>query len=331
MDRVGSIVASRSWRDGHVVDADLTLAEIPAAVRNRNLVWIDLVRPTSDELGTILAELGVPATAVEDALAPFERPKVVRHESYLFFTAYATWLSDRAGPDGAGLRHSRVSGIVLPSALVTVRLDEEFDMAEVLHRWEDNADLLRFGSGALLHGLLDVIVDSHFTTIQQLDDTVEELEDVLFEEGRTGRGFAQRVFQLRKDLVQLRRLVLPMREVVSGLLRHNHTAHRELDPWFDDLFDHVLRASEWTESLRDMVTSLFETNLSLQDARLNQIMKKLAAWAAIIAVPTAVTGWFGQNIPYPGFGHVAGLWMSAGLILGLSTLLYSVFKRLDWL
>lgn len=329
MDRVGSVVASRAWRDGHIEDTDLTLAEIPAAVRAHDLVWIDLLRPTSDELGTVLAELKIPTTAVEDALAPFERPKIVRHESHLFFTAYATWRDDRSS--GGELRHSRVSGIVMPSALVTVRLDDEFDMSEVLRRWEDNADLLRFGSGALLHGLLDVIVDSHFTTIQQLDDAVEELEDVLFEERRTGRPFAQSVFRLRKDLVQLRRLVLPMREVVSGLLRHGRSGSAELDAWFDDLFDHVLRAAEWTESLRDMVTSLFETNLSLQDSRLNEIMKKLAAWAAIIAVPTAVTGWFGQNIPYPGFAHVSGLWMSALMILGLSGLLYWAFKRRDWL
>lgn len=215
--------------------------------------------------------------------------------------------------------------------MVTVRLDDRFDMSEVLSRWEDNADLLQYGSGALLHGLLDVVVDSHFTTIQQLDDTVEALEDSLFEEQHTGREFAQRVFRLRKDLVQLRRLVLPMREVVSGLLRHSRTGHPELDTWYDDLYDHMLRAAEWTESVRDMVTSLFETNLSLQDSRLNEIMKKLAGWAAIIAVPTAVTGWFGQNVPYPGYAHVSGMWISVVMIVTLSALLYLVFKRRDWI
>jgi magnesium transporter len=332
MDSVNSIVASRSWHEGRVADDDVRLEEIPVAVRGKSLVWIDLLRPSPEELGTIAADLGIPPTAVEDALAPFERPKLVRHETHLFFTAYATWLAPSDPTDDAGrLRSSRISGIVLPTALVTVRVDDGFDMAPVLAIWEDNADLLKHGSSALLHGLLDVIVDSHFETIQFLDDIIEELEDVLFEERRTGREFARRVFQLRKDLVQLRRLVLPMRELVSGILRHTRTGVAELDAWFDDLYDHVLRASEWTESLRDMVTSLFETNLSLQDSRLNEIMKKLAAWAAIIAVPTAITGWFGQNIPYPGFAHVSGLWMSALLIAGLTALLYWTFKRLNWL
>jgi magnesium transporter len=334
VETVGSIVASRSWRDGRVVDDDVRLEEIPGAVRQpEGLVWIDLLRPTPDELGAIAAELGISATAVEDALAPFERPKLVRYDTHLFFTAYATWMvpQESVAPGEGRLRASRISGIVMPTALVTVRVDDGFDMGPVLDLWEANSELLTHGSGTLVHGLLDVIVDSHFDTIQQLDDTVEELEDVLFEERRTGKVFARSVFQLRKDLVQLRRLVLPMREVVSGLLRHSKTGNAELDTWYDDLYDHVLRASEWTESLRDMVSSLFETNLSLQDSRLNEIMKKLAAWAAIIAVPTAITGWFGQNIPYPGFGHTSGLWLSALLIAGMSGTLFWIFKRQDWI
>jgi magnesium transporter len=97
------------------------------------------------------------------------------------------------------------------------------------------------------------------------------------------------------------------------------------------VYDHVLRASEWTESLRDMVSTVFETNLSLQDARLNNIMKKLTSWAAIIAVPTAVTGFYGQNVPYPGDGSHWGFWVSSIVIVVLAIALYSGFKKRDWL
>lgn len=138
------------------------------------------------------------------------------------------------------------------------------------------------------------------------------------------------MYDVRKDLVGLRRVTLPMRQVVNGLLRHGQV-HADLEPWVDDLYDHVLRASEWTESLRDMITSLFETNLSLQDARLNTIMKKLAGWAAIIAVPTAITGWFGQNVPYPGFQEPLGLWLSVALTAVGVLVLYLLFKQRDWL
>lgn len=125
-----------------------------------------------------------------------------------------------------------------------------------------------------------------------------------------------------------------MREVVGAVMRHRSEWHKDgndLDGWFADLYDHAVRAAEWTESLRDMITSIFETSLSLQDARLNTVMKKLTAWAAIIAVPTAVTGWFGQNVPYPGFQEPWGVWFSTGVIVAAAVTLYLTFKRKDWL
>jgi magnesium transporter len=116
-----------------------------------------------------------------------------------------------------------------------------------------------------------------------------------------------------------------------------HRAEREvegeadLDGWYSDLYDHVLRVAEWTESLRDMISTIFETTLSLADARLNTVMKKLTGWAAIIAVPTAITGWFGQNVPYFGFDRQYGVWLSGGSIVVISVGLYVVFKRREWL
>lgn len=328
-----AIVSSRSWRDGAVMDDHVTREELAAAVHDQGaLVWVDLLNPSKGELRSIAAELGLPATAVEDALAPLERPKLIRHESHLFFTAYATRIDPPAADLTAGrLRWSRVSGIVLPFALVTIRLDDGVDMRGVLARWEENSDLLAEGSGALVHGLLDHVVDGHFEAIQALDEEIETLEDVLFAERSTGQGFVRRVYGVRKDLVALRRLVLPMREVVNGLLRQSPATAPALRVWYDDLYDHVLRASEWTESLRDLVSSMFETNLSLQDARLNTIMKKLAGWAAIIAVPTAITGWFGQNVPYFGFGAPSGVWLSVALIVVAVLGLYAVFRQRDWL
>ncbi len=332
-----SLVRSRAWRAGSVIDDDVRPGEVAAEIRDpASLVWIDLFRPGADELGALVHELGLPSTAVEDALAPLERPKVNRHEGYLFFTVYGTVLDlpvpvDSADPTRRRLVTSRVSGIVTPRALVTVRIDDGFDMVAVEQRWEENSDLLKYGVGALLHGLFDVVVDGHFETIQGLDDEVERLEDVLFGERRTSSTFIRQVYRLRKQLVELRRVVLPMREVVNALLRHRAGEGDGLDSWYDDLYDHVLRASEWTESLRDMVVTVFETNLSLQDSRLNQIMKKLAAWAAIIAVPTAITGWFGQNVPYWGYGQAWGVVLSIVLIISSGVALWAMFRANDWL
>ena len=267
-----------------------------------------------------------------------ERPKATRHATHTFVTAYATRLEVGGEPQLSALksrlRISRVSAFVLPNAIVTVRSDNGFDMGQVVQRWEDDADLLRLGSGALLHGLLDVIVDGHFETVQLMDDAIESLEDGLFDDKAVTREIQQRTYRVRKELVELRRVILPMREVVNAVQRNRSegNGHRsELDGWYSDLYDHVLRVTEWTESLRDMVTTVFETNLSLQDARLNTVMKKLTGWAAIIAVPTAVTGWFGQNIPYPGFASHSGLYASAIMIVVMAGTLYVMFKRRGWL
>lgn len=323
---------SRVWRDGELVATDFPLDDLDTWLADDTaLTWLDLCEPDREVLDRLAGELGLDPLAVEDAVEPRERPKATRHATHTFFTCYAAELT--SADDRAELRTGRVSGFVMPRGLITVRQADEVDMDVVLDRWNEDG-MLAFGPSALVHGLLDVIVDEHFVTIQEMDDALEDLEDLLFDDRVASRAIQQRVYALRKALVQLRRIVLPMREVVASVMRlrlANPTSHRELDGLFNDLYDHVLRAAEWTESLRDMVTSVFETNLSLQDARLNTVMKKLAAWGAIIAVPTAVTGWFGQNIPYPGFENLWGLWQSALLILVGTVGLYLLFKKFDWL
>ena len=123
-----------------------------------------------------------------------------------------------------------------------------------------------------------------------------------------------------------------MREVVNTLLRRDiDIVTEEMTPYFQDVYDHVLRATEWTESLRDLVTTILETNLTIQGNRLNVITKKVTSWAAIIAVPTAITGFYGQNLPYPGFARTSGFIWSSLLIILLSGSLYVVFKRRGWL
>lgn len=332
-------VRTRLWRDGRLEREDFPLEEVSDHLGEEGaLVWVDLCEPDHERLADLAGELDLDPLAVEDAVAHAERPKATRHASHTFVTAYATRLetepSVATSPLASRLVSTRVSAFVLPRGLVTVRRDAGFDVDAVVQRWEENADLIPLGPGALLHGLLDVVVDGHFETIQQLDDAIEEIEDGLFDEQARTHETQQRTYRVRKELVELRRVVLPMREVVNAVLRHRTELDREgtaLDGWYADLYDHVLRASEWTESLRDMVTTIFETTLSLQDARLNMVMKKLTGWAAIIAVPTAVTGWFGQNVPYPGFGQPSGLVATSLIILVLAVGLYAMFRRRGWL
>jgi magnesium transporter len=122
-----------------------------------------------------------------------------------------------------------------------------------------------------------------------------------------------------------------MREVVNTIMRRDlHLLDEALTPYYQDVYDHVLRATEWTESLRDLVTTILETRLTIQGNRLNEIMRKLTCWAAIIAVPTAVTGFYGQNVPYPGFQQSWGFLTSIVLMLVIAGGLYLSFKRKNW-
>jgi magnesium transporter len=329
-------VRTRLWRDGALVEEDFPFEQISDHLDvDGCLVWVDLCDPDPQRLRDLADELTLDPHAVEDSLSNEGRAKATRFATHTFITAYATTVDPNNPADltDDALLVTRVSAFIMRRAIVTVRKGSEFDIDEVVRRWDDNSDLLKYGVGALVHGLLDMIVDGHFEAVQALDDSIESLEDGLFDELALSREVQRRTYRIRKDLVELRRVVLPMREVVNSVLRHRKdlNAPSELDSWYDDLYDHVLRASEWTESLRDMVTTIFETNLSLQDARLNAVMKKLTSWAAIIAVPTAVTGYFGQNIPYPGFQQEWGFVLSCLVIVAIAGSLYIGFKRRDWL
>jgi len=330
------------WRAGKSQD-DFEFASISDyLVEKDTLVWADIYDPDHAALTELAEELGLNNWAVEDAVGDAERTKATVYKTHTFFTVYAVAPTNSKDDTESALSLHRISGFVLPQGLITVRLAPGSspvaslapgsDIDAISQRFDELGGQ-EYGVGALVHGLLDVVVDGHFEAVQCLDDAVESIEDDLFADASPKSGLQRRTFRLRKDLVKLRRVVLPMREVVSAIQHRRLDAKTapELDPLYADLYDHVLRASEWTESLRDMVSTVFETNLSLQDARLNTVMKKLTGWAAIIAVPTAITGFYGQNVQYPGIQTVAGFITSSALIVLLVTVLYVSFKRRDWL
>ena len=312
-----------------MTDEDFPVDQISEHLaRESAVVWVDLCAPDLEDLQLVADELGLHRLAVEDAAQGRQRPKFDRYPGHDFLAAYSVQLDVESGQ----LITSEIAAFITPTALITVRRDETFSIDRLLTRWDDEADLTKYGVGALLHGLLDFVVDGHFDAVESLDDQIEELEDLLFDDRPHDQAVQRRSFELRKSLVQLRRVVLPMREVVNTMMRREiGYVSDELMPYYQDVYDHVLRATEWTESLRDLVNTILETNLTIQGNRLNIITKKVTSWAAIIAVPTAITGFYGQNLPYPGFAHQSGFITSSFLIASLSGALYLTFKRKDWL
>jgi len=319
---------TRLYRDGRLIEEGFPVARISDHLADGATVWLDLRDPDHEDLAVLQEEFGLHPVAIEDAVVDRERPKVDRYNTHLFLTAYGA----RLDTDTGELATSEIAAFALPQALITIRKDDGLDMGKVVERWDASPDLAGCGVGYLLHGLLDYIVDGHFEAVQSLDDAVEKLEDDLFDDSPTSLTVQRRSFELRKSLVLLRRVVLPMREVVNTVMRRDmRFVGDELMPYYQDVYDHVLRATEWTESLRDLVTTILETNLTIASNRMNVITKKVTSWAAIIAVPTFITGFYGMNVPYPGFSDHTGLIVALVIMIVSGGLLYWIFRRNDWL
>ena len=320
---------TRLYRQGVLAAEGFPVADISDHLTEDGVtVWLDLLSPEPDDLSVLVEEFELHPLAVEDAVHRHERPKLDRYRDHLFMSAYSAHLDATTSE----LATSELAAFITPRALITVRKDDKFSLDGLLKRWDDSPDLATHGVAFLLHGLIDDIVDGHFAAVQVLDEQIEGLQDQLFTDTGHGTDVQRRSFELRKSLVLLRRVVLPMREVVNSLMRRDlHLIDEEMSHYYQDIYDHVLRASEWTESLRDLVTTILETRLTIQGNRLNEIMKKLTSWAAIIAIPTAVTGFYGQNVPYPGFQQEWGFLCSILLIVLIGGGLYVVFKRKQWL
>jgi magnesium transporter len=321
---------TRLYRKGVLDAEDFPVADVSEYLEERDtVVWVDLHGPDEHDLHELAGELGLHELAVEDALSPHERPKLDHYATHKFLSCHAV----RFHPDGPGIDDTEVDAFIHPRWLITVRDGTSFfDMDAVVARWDRSPDLAVHGGSFLLYGLLDVVVDGYFDTVQAFDDYYDRISEDIFSEHPLEPAQQRDWFHMRRALVRFHRLVVPMREALTGLMRREHGAvSTDLYPYYQDVYDHILRASESTDSLRDLVSTIVETNLSLRDFRQNQVMKKVTSWAAIIAVPTLVTGYYGMNVPYPGHGTTAGVLLSTALMAGLATVLYVLFRVKDWL
>jgi magnesium transporter len=293
-----------------------------------SFVWLDLFDPDAADLAIVTDEFGLHPLAVEDAVQDHQRVKLDRYRTHLFMNVYAVAF------DGAAdaIRSSELSAFITDRALITVR-KAEWDVDALVARWDADRGLVGSGVGFLVHGFIDAVVDGQYQAVEQISDASEELEDAMFD-ARRRQEVRRRGFALRKDLGKLRRVVAPMREVVARLARSDedhHVAADHLGPYFQDVQDHVVQTTDAIEAQHELVSSILDTAENEQGNDLNEITKKLASWAAIIAVPTAVTGFYGQNVPYPGFSKEWGFVTSCGVIVALGGGIWALLRRRGWL
>ena len=303
------------------------------------VVWVQATPEEMVQLGPALdlhprAVEEVLQHAVTDNLA-LQRTKLERFPNSTLLYLYRSRLNT------AGALHLiDTPVIVTPEAMITIAGETALPAEGLIQLWDRNPQVLDGGVAALLWAVLDLVVDSHLDVLDGLSISVDDMEGDLFD-SNSEREDDQRETQLRafstgKALVQLRRAAQPMREVVTGLMRYEELSPGQsvgagMQPYYQDIYDHVLRVNDSIEGLRDLITTIYETRLALNDHSLNTVTRQLAAWAAIIAVPTAVTGFYGQNIPYPGFARPSGFWTSTVIWVGLSVVLYFAFRKRKWL
>jgi magnesium transporter len=281
------------------------------------VLWYDLDDPSEDELRTLADRFGLHPLAVEDALQEHERPKLDRYENHRFLNVYAVEFDQEP-------RKTEISAFITPQALITVH-GSPFDMQPVLDRWND-ADRPPGGVDFLVYALLDLVVDTQYRIAQRIDEAMDSVEDRMLGDGPAPRDVRRQGFTLRRHLAALRRAVAPMPEVTRSFSGDAH-----LEPYYRDVEDHARQALDLIEHSRIRITELLDDDLAEQSNELNAVTRKLAAWAAIIAIPTAVTGYFGQNVPYPGYDQWWGYVLSTLLIAISASGLYLYLKRRGWL
>ncbi len=320
----------RLYRSGVLETAEVDFAEISEILKEPDtLVWLDITGPTEERIELLGEEFGFHELALEDSVQRHERPKIEQYEHYYFVVAYGV------AAEGEHLVEHEMAMFVGHNYLVTVRKDPPFNLDPVVKRWEAHSELAAEGGGYLLYILLDEIVDGYFDALDVYEDRSEEVEESVFGErtDRAERQVQEGIFQLKKELLRFRRAVAPLREVLDVMQRRGvDIVTAALEPYYRDVYDHVLRATDFVDNLRDLLSSALEAHLSVVSNRLNEVMKELTSWAAIVLVPTLIAGIYGMNFRHmPELSWTLGYPFALGLMLVSAMLLYRMFKKRNWL
>lgn len=309
--------------------ADLALGQIRAALnRQDQFVWIGLYEPDQAVLRQVQQQTGLHDLAIEDAYNAHQRPKLEQYEDSLFVVLRTAHMAHEPRHVEFGETHVFVG----PNYIITVRHGSLRSHIGVRQRCESTPHVLAKGPGYVLYALMDFVVDQYLPIVAEIEEEVQELEDALLEDP-SGAEAAHRIYRLKRDLLALRRAVAPLAEVANRLTRFDFPhIPEDTRPYFRDVYDHVLRLNETIDMQRELLTTALEAHLSLMSVAQNEHMKRITAWAAMIAVPTMIAGIYGMN-----FSHMPELQWDYGYYLSLAVMglasvgLFLGFRRSGWL
>lgn len=294
-------------------------------------VWIGLFEPPAEVLNEVQREFGLHELAVEDAALNHHRAKVESYETTLFVLVRTAQLMNRK------IEFGSTSLFLGERFLITVRQGASVSYSNVRAHCERHPQKMKqMGPGYVLHGILDFIVDNFLPITQQLGDQLRELEGDIFSETYS-QDTLRYLYDLKSELIKLRLTVVPLREICGYFLYHNHDETKSYFPssaipYFRDIQDHVLGTLDAIEGQSEVLRLGMDTHLALVGVGQNEIVKRLASWAGILAVPTLMTSYYGMNFSnMPELHWYYGYYIWVALMFLGSAFLYFKLKRAKWL
>ncbi|MES3097648.1 magnesium/cobalt transporter CorA [Sphingomonas aerolata] len=321
-----TVVAAYLYRHGKRI-REVTIDEkIDCPSDKSEFVWIGICDPTADEMHRLQEQYGLHPLAVEDAVKADQLPKIDVYGDQLFVVARTAQLEKE------GIAYGETAIFIGHSHIISVRHGSARSHKALREQLEAAPTLLVHGVDYVLHAILDYVVDGYLPLIESIEDEVLAMEQATLDQF-LGRDEVTRIFRLRRELIRFGRVLLPTNEVAGKLVRLDLPCiDPETRPYFSDVLDHVRRVQTMTDGLRDVLASVFEFSNLLEQQRTGAITRQLAAWAAILAVPTAIAGIYGMNFEHmPELKTQYGYPVVLAVIAVICTALYVRFKRVGWL
>lgn len=314
--------------NGAVMDRSLELERISDVVKNsETLTWVDVVAPTSADLETLREEFGFHPLALEDAVHLRQRAKLDEYDSFLAIFFYAMELAE---PEQKVSLH-QIAVFAGANYVVTIHEAPLAVLEETSERWRLNFDRIADKSaGLLLYSILDAIVDGYLPVVDSLSDRIDGLEDAIFE--RFDITSQQEMFRLKRQMVSIRRVLGPERDVLNTIIRRDAVVLAEVDTrYFQDIYDHLLRVLDSIDTFRDLLASAMDSYLTVVSNRLNTVMKTLTASSIVLMSMTLVASIYGMNFVHmPELDWRLGYPMALGIMVVIGVSLGALFRRIDW-
>lgn len=325
------IINSCVYRGG--VKSDIAVSDIrEALLGDESFLWLGLYEPDEGLLREVQGQLGLHDLAVEDAHNAHQRPKIEFFGDSMFVVLRTAQKLGLGSEPGEAVRFGETHVFVGARYIVTVRHGASSPYTGVRTRCESAPAQLARGPGYPLYAILDFVVDNFVPIVDDLEDELEELEELIFR-GEHRADTTLRMYELKREIVAIRRATTPLPEICGVLLRtENPLLPPAIQPYFRDVYDHVVRLNDTTETIREMLNTALSASLSLVSVRQNEVVKRLASWGAILAVPTLVASFYGMNFKnMPELYWEYGYPVVVGLCLSLCGLLFWRLKKAEWL